>query len=505
MSGPSLRSALAWLLLPALVLAAAWWLLPGQGQEKVPAAPTVPLTYRGVELQARTIETSAGERFEFAHAKLEVPEVRAKPNSRALSIGFAVIPKRPDAGDVPVFLVAGGPGSSYIKRIEEPWLQDMIALLRRVGDVVLVDLRGIHSSTPNFRLGGVERKFRVIGDRERFDTLLHDAGAAGREKLLRDGFDLDGYVVTEAAADIIAVADTLGYEKIHMQGTSFGSHLTFTTVREYPHRVDRFLVSGLEGYDHTFDDGREVLKALQLIAGETHEVWAGAHDASDPLAALQALAARAAEDPKDAFGLREHEVLSVFTSGELFGFDYRLSNRQHMAGWPAAVDQLLKGKRTWRAWWVRRLAGFAVGRFPAEAAVGLFDCSSAISRSRRLELEASAPPHFPDDLRQMDALCRGWSVAPLPADFQAGTRSDVPGLFVHGTYDVSTPYANATQMLAQFPNASLVTVVGGSHAALTEAIGNDAAFGPALVAWFNGGAAPGEVRLAPLRFDPLSP
>ncbi|MEM9385742.1 MAG: alpha/beta hydrolase [Pseudomonadota bacterium] len=486
-------------LMPVLILAS-WLLWPWEAAEP----PTVPFSHRGVELRSRTVETPAGEPFDFAHGRIEVPEVRGKTDSRALSIGFAVIPKRPGAGEVPVFLVAGGPGSSYIKRIDEAWLRDMIDLLRDVGDVVLVDLRGIHSSTPNFELEGIERKFRLVNDRERFDTLLRDLGSAGRDTLLRDGFDLDGYVVTEAAADIIAVADTLGYPTIHMQGTSFGSHLTFTTVREYPDRIGRFLVSGLEGYDHTFDDGEEVLAALRQIAEEARDVWSGAHGASDPLAALQALVRRAARDPRQAFGLREHEVLSVFTSGELFGFDYRLTNRAQMSGWPAAIDQLLRGDRTWRAAVFRRIAGFAVGRSESEAAVGLFDCSSWISKVRRERLEATAPPRFPNDLAQMDALCSGWSIAPLPPAFQAGTQSPVPGLFVHGTYDVATPYANAKEMLSQFPNAVLVTVAGGSHAALTEAISEKPTFGPALVDWFNGGGAPEDVKLGPISFDPLS-
>ncbi|MEO1366356.1 MAG: alpha/beta hydrolase, partial [Acidobacteriota bacterium] len=373
----------------------------------------------------------------------------------------------------------------------------------RLGDVVVVDLRGIGRSQPSLEISGPAQKLRRLETGDDFASLLRDAGEAGRAQLEEAGFDLTGYTVLEAAADIIAVADHLGYERFHLKGTSFGSHLTLTTVRLFPERVERFLVTGVEGYDHTYDDGSHVLAAVEQIAREAESVWDGAHGSRNPLEALQALAERAERDPESAMGLRPHEVQLILTSGDMLGFDYGLTQRRGMASWPADVARLLDGENLWRLGLIRNLAGWFVGRSPSEAAVGLFDCTSHISPARRRHLESTAPERFPHDLEMMDSLCSGWGVTPLPESFQLGEESGVQGLFIHGTYDVATPYENAVETLRHFPNATLVTVKGGSHGVLTEALNVDPAFGGRLIGWFDGGQPPTDLDLGPIEFQPL--
>ncbi|MEM6942713.1 MAG: alpha/beta fold hydrolase, partial [Pseudomonadota bacterium] len=234
------------------------------------------VVFRGVERESREIETHRGTRFTVIRGTIEVPEVRAKPESRSIEIGYAIVPGIEGAQGAPVVMLAGGPGGSHIRSIESAWVHARIELFRRISDVVMVDLRGIHSSRPAFDLDGPSDKFRVVRSREDSLAFWRDVGAAGRQKLVADGFDLSGYTVVEAAADVIAVADALGYETVNLYGTSFGSHFTLTTTRLFPERVERFFVTGVEGYDHTFDDGAEVLKAVREIAREAEGVWAGA-------------------------------------------------------------------------------------------------------------------------------------------------------------------------------------------------------------------------------------
>ncbi|MEM1183343.1 MAG: alpha/beta hydrolase [Acidobacteriota bacterium] len=475
-----------------------WFLFRPPSEE-----PLEPVTYRGLSMEERTVITADGGEFPIAFGAVDVPEVRGKAGSRTISVGYGFVPRLAGAGETPVFVVAGGPGGTYTRRLDRVWLQELIQLFRGLGDVVFVDLRGIGRSEPSFEIGGPERKMRRLEDGADFATLLRDAGVAGRKQLEDAGFDLSGYTVLEAAADVIAVADHLGYGRFHMKGTSFGSHLTLTTVREYPERIERFLVTGVEGYDHTFDDGTQVLAAVERIAEESEAVWNGAHGAKNPLQAMQKLVETAEGDPELALGMRPHEVLLVMTSGDLLGFDYGLNSRRGMKSWPADVSRLLDGENSWRLGMMRNLAGWFVGRSASEAAVGLFDCTSSISSERRRLLESTAPPRFPYDLEFMDSLCAGWGVPPLPESFQAGETSEVPGLFLHGTYDVATPYLNAVETLEHFPNATLVTVEGGSHGVLTESLRFDPNFGDAIVGWFNGGPPPSDLDLGPIEFEPL--
>ena len=464
--------------------------------------PATPFSFRGQTLQARPLLLGNVETVAAA-STVEVPEVRGRNGSRSISIGYTVVPGADGAGDIPLVMLAGGPGGSHIRNLDSGWVKERIALFRRVGDVIMVDLRGIHSSTPNFEVDGPADRFRVVDSSEALNELLRDAGAAGRERLLAEGFDLSGYVVTEAAADVMAVVDTLGYGRINVFGTSFGSHFTFAVVRANPDRVNRFFVTGLEGYDHTYDDGAEVLKAVRAIAGEAERVWDGAHGHANPLEAMQALAADARSAAATAHGLLEHEVVGSMTTGDYLLRDYRLSSRVGMARWPADVASIMSGDGMWRMPFVRRVLGFVLGGTPGDAAVGLFDCSSHISPQRAVQLGETAPAFYPNDAERMAALCAGWGVAPLPESFQLGEGSDVTGLFLHGTYDVSTPYANALQMLVHFPNAQLVTITGGSHNAFSEVLVANQSFGDDVVRWLQGGAAPSDFTLGPIEFVPL--
>lgn len=459
--------------------------------------------FRGVALESRVVAGADGDDFLVAKGTVQVPEVRGKADSRMINIGYMVVPGIEGAGEIPIVMVAGGPGGSHIADIHKSWVQRLVRIFRRVGDVVMVDLRGINSSGPAFEVSGASNKLRNVASGEDYLQLQRDIGAANRAQLIADGFDLSGYVVTEAAADVIAVADALGYGKLNLYGTSFGSHFTFTTARVFPDRVNRFLVTGLEGYDHTYDDGVAVLDAVRQIAREAETVWDGAYGVENPLEALLSLAARAEEDPASAHGLAPYEVEYLILYGSSYDFGYQLGNRSSMKSWPADVAKIMAGERLWRLPFARRLTGFYEGKSPSDAAVGLFDCSSHISQARQKRLTQTAPESFPNNSEYMNALCAGWDVTPLPPEFQQGTISQVPTLFVHGTYDTSTPYPNAVEMLEQFPNASLVTVYGGSHGALWEALSAHPPLADEIVGWFQGEAPPPDVTLGPIPFDPL--
>lgn len=255
---------------------------------------------------------------------VSVPAVRTKAESRQISIGYAVVPGAADARDVPVFMVSGGPGGSHIAGHDAGCVHDVLHMFGKVGDVVMVDLRGIHGSTPNFELNGPARKFRNIRSQEAEDRLWRDIGTADHATLEDAGFDLEGHRITEA------VADALGYDQINLYGTSFGSHCTLSTVRAFPDRVTRFFITGVEGYDNTYGDGAAVLAMMSRIAEEAKGVWAGAHGAQTPLSVLQTLSRKAEKDPGTTQGFLPQEIVGDMTSGDAFGIDDHLMGRGGM-------------------------------------------------------------------------------------------------------------------------------------------------------------------------------
>ena len=64
-------------------------------------------------------------------------------------------------------------------------------------------------------------------------------------------------------------------------------------------------------------------------------------------------------------------------------------------------------------------------------------------------------------------------------------------MIVHGTWDVSTPFDNALELVPCFENLHFVPVESGTHGAFGEAMRHDEAFGDAVMAFLFEGETDG--------------
>ena len=77
--------------------------------------------------------------------------------------------------------------------------------------------------------------------------------------------NLRGYTVKECAHDVADLRTALGYDKITLVGTSFGSQWSFAVMRQHPEIVARALLSGVEPLDHGYDMPSYVFAAVQRM------------------------------------------------------------------------------------------------------------------------------------------------------------------------------------------------------------------------------------------------
>jgi pimeloyl-ACP methyl ester carboxylesterase len=103
----------------------------------------------------------------------------------------------------------------------------------------------------------------------------------------------------------------------------------------------------------------------------------------------------------------------------------------------------------------------------------------------------------------MTPPCPPWE-ADLGDEFREYFDTEVPTAIVHGDRDMSTPYENALELAPHFKRGKLVTVLGGSHGALREALEADAAFAEAIWTFVRTGnldALPDSVALPPVEWE----
>ena len=85
------------------------------------------------------------------------------------------------------------------------------------------------------------------------------------------GIDLRGYTVKELADDVNDLRRALGYDRITLVGTSFGSQWSFAIMRRHPDIVMRALLSGVEPLDYGYDMPSHVFAAIQRMWWEAEK------------------------------------------------------------------------------------------------------------------------------------------------------------------------------------------------------------------------------------------
>lgn len=215
-----------------------------------------------------TIEGGPRLQIEVDAGELQVPESRQHPSPRRLALPYYRLKSTATRPGTPIFLLAGGPGSSWLDQLEKNRENfDEVAFYRTIADVVVFDQRGGGRSLPQMHCAQTAQlPADQPLDLDRLRSATRTALAACRDQWQSEGVDLAAYNTVESAADVDALRQTLGYRTMTLVGGSYGSHLALQVMRLYPVTVERAVLFGIEGPDHTWDDPDGRLATLARIA-----------------------------------------------------------------------------------------------------------------------------------------------------------------------------------------------------------------------------------------------
>jgi pimeloyl-ACP methyl ester carboxylesterase len=166
---------------------------------------------------------------------LVVPEDRSRPHGRTIRLMVAKYParsveKQPD----PVVYLAGGPGDIAPLEVNGLITADFI----RDRDILVVSQRGTMFSEPALTCESIDDFARVALGLRFYSEATKRAHLAATEvchrKLTATGAVLSAYNSTESAADFADLRKVLGYTAWNVYGTSYGSYLAQTLMRDHP-------------------------------------------------------------------------------------------------------------------------------------------------------------------------------------------------------------------------------------------------------------------------------
>jgi pimeloyl-ACP methyl ester carboxylesterase len=412
-----------------------------------------------------------------AHLTVPVDPSGAIPGEITLAMRrhLAPVAESKDA----VIALAGGPGQSAI-----PFMSDFGETLGPIAstrDVIVFDQRGTGLSHPlscaafeHVKRGLTPAAVRIC------------AGQIGQTRGL--------YTTADTVADIEAIRQAGGYEKLVLYGTSYGTKVAERYAQEYPSHVEALVLdsvvppSGRDAFNETtFAAVRRILH--QLCANR-----ACAHITPEPVSDLTRLVKRMGSGTvsgrfvndrgrSEPARISANDLLGILMEGD---FDPILR-----AEFPAAVRSALSGHTAALV----RLIARADGSEEAEGEEGLsegFDtplyystiCEESVfpwnraasPRARlgeaiatlRAQPSSTFAPFTPANALTLSdvPMCASWPFASLGPEVDEAPLPNVPTLILSGADDLRTPTANAREVAAQIPDAQLLVVPNTGHSVL---------------------------------------
>jgi pimeloyl-ACP methyl ester carboxylesterase len=440
-----------------------------------PAKSAEPAAHKAgdVVLEAASFDTKETGKVDFEFGTLYVPENRADPKSRLIGVGFARFKARKATGAPPTFHLPGGPGTSFLAFLKPDNKQlgarlKQIERYRQVGDVVLVDQRGFseRGEVLKYKHRTPDEPLDQPGSLARATEAFKEMARAAVADYAKKGADLRGYTVKECADDVNDLRQALGYERLTLVGTSFGSQWSFAIMRRHPDKVARALLSGVEPLDYGYDMPSHVLAAVQRLWWEAER---------DPRLKPYLPPGGLMQAARDVLRRLEREPLRVGVKDPKSGDkttivlgreDFQRDAFFKAADGPAFLLSLYHGH--YDAWAASVLANRRARDVEQRMIGPLIDVGLGVTPKRKFFLRNDPASDFLGhwNFDSYLATVGIWPTADVGDDFRTEIICRIPVVFAQGDWDTSTPVENTLDIAPNFPNSRVLIAEHGSHGVL---------------------------------------
>lgn len=177
-----------------------------------------------------------------------LPQNRADPHSRLAPVVLpVVIYQAPTAqSQSPLVFLAGGPGEPGIDIVNDYFLPSPIGqLMLRERPIIAFNQRGIVSAltggSPD--LGMLAYQWRA--SREASVQALVDSARKQADRLRARGVQPANFTTLQTVEDVVDVIRSLGYERMTLFATSYGTRVALEIMRVHPERVEASILDGV--------------------------------------------------------------------------------------------------------------------------------------------------------------------------------------------------------------------------------------------------------------------
>ncbi|HYR78319.1 MAG TPA: alpha/beta hydrolase [Pyrinomonadaceae bacterium] len=448
-------------------------------------------------------ESSKKERVDAELGRLLVPENRSNPQSKLIELAFVRFKSTSQHPGSPIIYLSGGPGNSGIQQAQGSRFPLFMAM-RQIADVIALDQRGTGMSKPNLTCSQpLDFPLDEPLTRDSLLRIYKEQSRACAQRWQSEGVDLRGYNTNESADDLESLRIAIGAPKISLWGISYGTHLGLAAIRRHGQNIDRAILAGIEGPDHTDKLPSNYRKHLEMVNQLVKADADLSKTIPDFMGLVNSVIARLDKEPAviEVKDPSTRQTVKVIISGFLFRqlLD-NLYGTDTLPYSPYIFFSASKGDYsiiTYLLFQSRSSIGSAMAF--------MMDCSSGVSRARyRREQRENGDLLFSDINFPFMEVCEAWGNPDLGKTFRSPIKSKVPVLFISGTLDAKTPPSNAKEIKRGFPKGLHLIIDGATHS--DPLFLSSPKIKDAMLEFMNGGrVSTTRITLPPMKFVMRNP
>ena len=381
------------------------------------------------------------------------------------------------AATTAVVALAGGPGQSALPFAEDD--AQIVAPALATDDLVVFDQRGT----------GYSGALKCSA----LNSLTAPVSQVIPDCAMEIGADRGLYTTDDSVADIEAIRKALGYTKLILFGTSYGTKVALRYAATYPQNVAGLILDStvLPNGPDVFDQSS--YEAVPRILDQTCASNA-CPGIPDPNADLAAVLARLGNGSVKAIyiegagrkvqlAINADDIASLLLAGD--------EDPVLRADFPAAIAAAAAGRYRLLAVLVAHAVYGAVPNSTVDNPL-FFDteceelpfpwvrsdpapqrAAEALAAAKALPAGALGPFSYQTAYQESSAPdCAYWPFATAAPEPLITTLPDVPTLIISGADDLRTPTSNAQAVAALIPDATIVVVPQTGHSVLTTESGS---------------------------------
>jgi pimeloyl-ACP methyl ester carboxylesterase len=406
------------------------------------------------------------ERLRCGYVK--VAENPDNPNGRKINIHYAIIPAVKNIYPNQAFLaIAGGPGQSAIDNA--PLFDNTFGQIRETRDILLIDQRGTGRSNI---LHCPEDKdispLLINGDD--FDTV-----AETKKCLASIDSDVTQYTSTNALNDFEAVRKSLGYNKLHVYGISYGSRMAQLYMREYAEALATVTLDGVVPMQQSvLAIGLAIDRAFNLLISDCENQDQCQNQFPSIREALANIKSQLLLKPikTQIFHPMTAQPTEFLLTHDKFLGVIRLAlySPKTRVLLPHAIDQAGKGN------YQAILGLYSLTMEGMDIAMGMHAsvvCSEDIHRlSADLRAELAQSYIGETMFSELSQVCSVWPSDKVDERFSAPVSSNIPTLLLSGELDPATPPDWAKLAMTGMENAKHLIAPYAAHGVAMQSCAN---------------------------------